>query len=216
MLTDALENALNRNLPRSPRARELLATLAGRRLGVHVSGLGRSFTVESAGHSLRIVMAAPQALDGVPDASVTGSPLALLALAGSDPEGVIRRGSVRIGGDAEVAQGFRQLAALLQPDLEEELSRLIGDAQAHQAARLARVAFGFGRRAAATAVRNVSEYLGHESRDLVPASEAESLFRSIEALREDVDRIEARLALLGPRARGAPRNSGATGTGGDA
>lgn len=216
MLTDALENALNRNLPRSPRARELLATLAGRRLGVHVNGLGRSFTVESAGHSLRIVMPAPGALDGVPDASVTGSPLALLALAGSDPEGVIRRGDVRIGGDAEVAQGFRQLGALLRPDLEEELSRLIGDAPAHQAARFARVAFGFGRRAAATAVRNVSEYLGHESRDLVPASEAESLFRSIEALREDVDRLEARLALLGPRPAGAPGTSGASGTGGDA
>jgi ubiquinone biosynthesis protein UbiJ len=38
---------------------------------------------------------------------------------------VIQRGDVTIRGDAEVAQKFRELAMLLKPDVEEELSRLI-------------------------------------------------------------------------------------------
>ena len=39
MLTQAIENLLNRNLPRSPRARELCETLAGKRVQVEARGL---------------------------------------------------------------------------------------------------------------------------------------------------------------------------------
>jgi ubiquinone biosynthesis protein UbiJ len=59
------------------------------------------------------------------------------------------------------------------------------------------MATGFGRRAAATGVRNVAEYLAHERRDLVPRAEAEDFYRRVERLREDLDRLEARIGLLG-------------------
>ena len=85
---------------------------------------------------------------------------------------------------------------LLKPDVEEELSRLIGDTPAHQALRLVRMATGFGRRAAQTGVRNVAEYLAHERGDLVPRAEAEDFYRGVERLREDLDRLEARARLL--------------------
>jgi ubiquinone biosynthesis protein UbiJ len=120
----------------------------------------------------------------------------LAALAGSHPENVIQRGDVTIHGDAEAAQKFRELAMLLKPDVEEELSRLIGDSPAHQALRLVRLATGFGRRAAQTGVRNVAEYLAHERGDLVPRAEAEDFYRGVERLREDLDRVEARAHLL--------------------
>jgi ubiquinone biosynthesis protein UbiJ len=95
-----------------------------------------------------------------------------------------------------VAQKFRELAMLLRPDVEEELSRLIGDTPAHQALRLVKTFTGFGRRAATTGVRNVAEYLAHERRDLVPGAEAEAFYRDIEKLREDLDRLEARAGVV--------------------
>jgi ubiquinone biosynthesis protein UbiJ len=122
--------------------------------------------------------------------------MSLAALAGSHPEEVIRRGDVTIRGDAETAQKFRELAMLLRPDVEEELSRLIGDTPAHQALRLVRAVTGFGRRAASTGVRNMAEYLAHERRDLVSKPEAEDFYRSVERLREDLDRLEARTRLI--------------------
>ena len=134
-----------------------------------------------------------------PDAEISGSLLNLAALAGSHPEEVIQRGDVTIRGDAEVAQKFRELAMLLKPDVEEELSRLIGDTPAHQALRLVRMATGFGRRAAQTGVRNVAEYLAHERGDLVPRAEAEDFYRGVERLREDLDRAR--------RARAPARDS---------
>ena len=194
MLTQAIENLLNRNLPRSPHARDLCESLAGKRVRVEAAGLGWVLIAEALSSSIRLTSVP---VDGPPpDAEIKGSLLNLAALAGSHPEEVIQRGDVTIRGDAEVAQKFRELAMLLKPDVEEELSRLIGDTPAHQALRLVRLATGFGRRAAQTGVRNVAEYLAHERGDLVPRAEAEDFYRGIERLREDLDRVEARAQLL--------------------
>jgi ubiquinone biosynthesis protein UbiJ len=47
-----------------------------------------------------------------------------------------------------------------------------------------------------TGVRNMAEYLAHERGDLVPRAEAEDFYRSVERLREDLDRLEARARLI--------------------
>jgi ubiquinone biosynthesis protein UbiJ len=193
MLTQSIENLLNRNLPRSPRARELVSALVGKRVRVEARGLGWMIIAESLNTSIRLTRESTEGQP--PDAEISGSLLNLAALAGSHPEEVIQRGDVTIRGDAEVAQKFRELAMLLKPDVEEELSRLIGDSPAHQALRLVRLATGFGRRAAQTGVRNVAEYLAHERGDLVPRAEAEDFYRGVERLREDLDRVEARVHL---------------------
>jgi ubiquinone biosynthesis protein UbiJ len=195
MLTQAIENLLNRNLPRSPRAQDLCAALSGKRVRVEARGLGWVLLIESVNTSVRLTK--DGSAEQSADADISGTLLNLAALAGPHPEEVIQRGDVSIRGDAEVAQQFRELAMLLKPDVEEELSRLIGDTPAHQALRLVRMAAGFGRRAARTGVRNVAEYLAHERRDLVPRAEAEDFYRGVERLREDLDRLEARAGLLG-------------------
>jgi ubiquinone biosynthesis protein UbiJ len=196
MLTQAIENLLNRNLPRSPRAGELAAALHGKTVRIEARGLGWVVFVESLGSSLRL----SKASDREADAGISGSLMNLAALAGPHPEEVIRRGDVSIRGDAEVAQRFRELAMLLKPDVEEELSKLIGDTPAHQALRFVRGLAGAGRRAATTSVRNAAEYLAHETRDLVPRAEAEDFYRGVERLREDLDRLEARAVVLGRNA----------------
>ncbi|HEU5134399.1 MAG TPA: SCP2 sterol-binding domain-containing protein [Steroidobacteraceae bacterium] len=197
MLTQAIENLLNRNLPRSPRALELCAALSGKRVRVEARALNWVLVIESMNTSVKLTKGDP---GPAADAEISGTLLNLAALAGSHPEEVIQRGDVEIRGDAEVAQQFRELAMLLKPDVEEELSKIIGDTPAHQALRLVRMATAFGRRAATTGVRNVAEYLAHERRDLVPRAEAEDFYRSVERLRDDLDRLEARTRLLGETA----------------
>jgi ubiquinone biosynthesis protein UbiJ len=192
MLTQSIENLLNRNLPRSPRAQELCAQLAGQRVRIEARGLGWVLVAECLATSIRLTKNDMEPVA----AEISGSLMSLSALAGTHPEEVIRRGDVIIRGDAEVAQKFRELAMLLKPDVEEELSRLIGDSPAHQALRLVRAATRFGRRAATTSVRNVADYLAHERRDLVPRAEAEDFYRGVERLREDLDRLEARARIL--------------------
>ena len=197
MITATLENVLNRGLPRSPRAQQLCAELAGRKVAVAIAGSPRYVLVESTGMSLKLSAVSAQVLASTPvEATITGGPFSLLALSGPAPEAVLQRGDVRIDGDAELAQKFRELALLLRPDLEEELSLVVGDVPAHQFGRFARAAFGWTRKAASTTVRNAAEYLGHERRDLVPRSEAEQFLQGVDNLREDVDRLAARIDLL--------------------
>lgn len=202
MLTATVQNVLNRGLPRSPRARQLCRELEGKRVRVAVSGITQ-LLVESTGETLRVTRdtATPA------EAELTGGLLSLMALAGHSPDAVLQRGDVQISGDAELAQKYRELARLLRPDLEEELSIAIGDVPAHQIGRFVRAAFGWTRKATATTVRNVSEYLAHERQHLVPRAEADQFLKGVDVLRENVDRLEARTELLSQQLASRTRHS---------
>jgi len=196
MLSATLDNLLNRGLPRSPRARQLCAELEGRSVAIEIRAIAR-LRVASTGRTLTVTR------DEAPaDATLAGGPASLLALAGESAEAVLQRGEAAIGGDAELAQKFRELARLLRPDLEEELSLLLGDVPAHQLGRLARLTLDWSRSAAGTTLANLAEYLGHERADLVPRNEGEQFLRGVDAVREDVDRLAARIEQLARR-RGA-------------
>jgi ubiquinone biosynthesis protein UbiJ len=191
VFTSIIENVLNRGLPRSPRARQLCRELQGHRVGVDVSGFMR-LIVESTGETLQLTRDASAAAE----AEISGGPMSLLALAGESPEAVLQRGDVQIRGDLELAQKFRELALLLRPDIEEEVSKVLGDVPAHHLGRAARAAFGWTRNAASTTARNVAEYFAHERQHLVPRAEADQLLKGVDILRENVDRLEVRIELL--------------------
>jgi ubiquinone biosynthesis protein UbiJ len=195
MLLAGIEKLLNRSLPRSPRAQALAVALSGRSLAVEMTGAGK-VVVSSSGERLRI-----ERDTGAPaDASVSAGPFSLLALAGGQTQTLAQAGAA-VSGDSEVAEKFAELLGLLRPDPEEELAQLVGDAPAHHLGRLARAAAGFAQRAAGTGVANVAEYLAHERRDLVPKAEGRQLLDGVDALRDDVDRLEARLEHLAQRLR---------------
>jgi ubiquinone biosynthesis protein UbiJ len=187
-----LEAVLNRNIAASSEARRLCQRLQGKVLSLHMTGLPLSLFFRCDGERMTIDTADADP----PAAALSGTPLAFLRLAGPQPEAAIRGGSIHIQGDAEVAQAFSELLQAAKPDLEEELSRVIGDVAAHQVGNAARSALGFGRRAIDTLTQNVAEYLTEESRDLPTRIEADELFTAVDKLRDDVARLEARIARL--------------------
>jgi ubiquinone biosynthesis protein UbiJ len=178
----------------SARVTTLLSELRDRTLCVQVQGTGLDVRVNCDGQGLRLIQG------DVADATIRGAPLSLLALAGEDPQAVIARGDVTIEGDAELAQRFRELGMRLRPDLETSLSRVFGRTAAHVAVRGLRAAGDWARASAWTATANVAEYLAHERGDLVSRAEAEHFLRDVDQLREQLDRLEARLTHLEERA----------------
>lgn len=192
MRLTSLESVLNRNIAASSAARALCRRLDAKVLALHVDGLPLSIYFTSHGEQMSL----DTRHEGTPSATLSGTPLSLLRMAGPAPEAALRTGSVHIHGDAEVAQTFSELLKQARPDLEEELSRVLGDVAAHRVGNVARSALGFARRAADTFAQNLSEYLQEESRDAPSRTEAEEFNAGIDRLRDDVDRFEARLALL--------------------
>jgi ubiquinone biosynthesis protein UbiJ len=79
------------------------------------------------------------------------------------------------------------------------LSRVVGDVAAHQIGNVARSAISFARRATSTFAQNVAEYLQEEGRDAPSRTEAEEFVAGVDALRDAVDRLEARIARLEKR-----------------
>jgi len=187
-----LESLLNRNIAASSAARASCRRLNGKVMALHVEGMPLSIYFKSNGEQMSL----DTQHEGAADATLSGTPLSLLRMAGPAPEAALRTGSVHIHGDAEIAQTFSELLKQARPDLEEELSRVIGDVAAHQVGNVARSALDFARRAADTFAQNVSEYLQEEGRDAPSRTEADEFIAGVDKLRDDVDRLEARLSLL--------------------
>ena len=198
LISRLLERSSARARAESTRASTLLTELAGKRLAIRVLGTPwaeQPIGIESDGMSLSCVTSS-----GVATATLIGAPVSLLALSGSDPEAPIRRGDVRIEGDAQLAQQYRELARLLVPDLEDSLARLMGPSAAHVATRGLHGAADFVKDATFRSLQNFAEFLAHESGDLVSRHEAEHYLRGADELRERLDRLEARLTDLERRA----------------
>jgi ubiquinone biosynthesis protein UbiJ len=139
------------------------------------------------------------------DATIAGSPLALLDLFARREDSSAPRAAerVQITGDAEIAANYRVLLELARPDWEEELSRLVGDLPARRISLAAHAALSWARGFARTASANVAEYLQEESRTLVSKPEVAEFVAKVDELRETADRVEARLARLERRIEGS-------------
>jgi ubiquinone biosynthesis protein UbiJ len=195
MLTERFEAVLNAQAKDSPRARELLRELAGRSITVAAAFTPLVLELRSDGEVLRL----SRTPTGDGDAQIRGTPMSLLRLAGADAQAAIRDGSVTIGGDAQIAERFRELAQLLKPDVEDELARLIGDAPAHAIGRIVAGLAGGTRQTARSTARNVYEFLAHERGDIVPRTEGADFLEGVDRLREAADRLAARVAQLESR-----------------
>jgi ubiquinone biosynthesis protein UbiJ len=187
-----IANVLNRNIRATTPARELCEKLAGTVVAVRVrdTALAAWFIVRD--DSLELATDT----DHEPDVLISGSLLTLARMAGTSGVGAIRDGSLEFTGDPQLAQDFQRLLSFARPDLEEELSGLVGDIAAHRLGEFARGVGNWSREARATMGANIREYLQEESRDVPSRYEVERFTAEVSELRDDVDRLEARINRL--------------------
>lgn len=187
-----MQATLNRNVGMSTPARECARELDGRRVVIASPELGLNVSFK---FDQELVALSTQDGEGA-DCVIGGSPLTLLRLAGSDPQAAFRDGSASIDGDALVGQTFQKFLKHARPDWEEELSRLVGDVAAHQLVRSFNSFLDWGRQSSQSMARNAAEYFQEESRDLPSSAEARRFMNEVDDLREQADRVEARIAQL--------------------
>ena len=189
-----LEQYLNRLLEMDAEMAERLGELSGRVIAVEVSGTPVAFRLVPEAGALRLHADGPRD----PDVTIRGRPLELLrhvAARGAGRGG----GHIEIVGDVELAQRLQQILSRLEPDWEEALSQWVGDLPARKLVRAGGALLAFGREARESLSFSVSEYLRYERRVLVDRPAADRFVRAVDDLRDDAERLRARLQLLDRR-----------------
>lgn len=186
-----LETALNRVLALDPESAPRLARLEGKVIALDLQGLNLSLYLFPGPGGVLV----QSDYVGQADVTLRGTPLGLTRLSREGKPGP----GAEVLGDTHVGREFNELIKRLDIDWEEQLSRLVGDAAAHQTGRLVRGLTAWGRSSLDTLSRNLGEYLTRETRDLPPRQSLESFLDEVDRLRDDVERLEVRLSRLQSR-----------------
>ncbi len=188
----ALETAFNEALRLDPESLRKLAALQGRVIAVELRGTGLTLYLFPGPDG--VVLLGEYA--GEPDTVLSGTPLGLARLSLGDASGVLFAGEVTIRGDVETGQRFKAILDQLDLDWEEPLARLIGDIPAHRLGKLVRGTTDWARQAFETLGRNTAEYLEYEARALATREDVAEFVADVDRLRDDLARLEARMARL--------------------
>lgn len=168
-------------------ARARLRPFAGQRARFEIGTLA---LVCSVGGDGRLEPAAAEAAAEVCVRLPDDAPLRLL----TDRAGLFA--AARIEGAADFAEALGFVARHLRWDVEADLARVIGDVAAHRLATTGRDLATAQREAGQRMLANVGEYLGRESGATVRRTEAEAFAGEIGRLRDELARLEQRLARL--------------------
>lgn len=195
---------VNHLLEREEWAREKLSPFAGRRVRLELAPLPDfPFAIREGGTLVR-------ADAGEPDLTITLSPAALPQLLRRDDD-VLR--AITFTGDAELAGALQFLFRHLQWDIEEDLSKVLGDVAAHRIVAGGRAFAAWQWEAGERLGENAAEYLTEEANLVASASELARFSREVADLVDAVERLEKRLERVA--AKVAARSKASQAEGGD-
>ena len=160
---------------------------------------GKTMAFKSGLFDLRLAVLASGEVDvaskeSIPDVTVTAPPSLLPRLAARE-EAAFKQAVFE--GDAEFAAEIAFLARNLEWDAEEDLSKVVGDIAAHRIVSTAKSLRAWRKDATARLGENLREYLTEERPALVPRRDMQEFLHEVDAVRDDVARLEKRVALLG-------------------
>src|SRR5690349_2268462 len=136
----------------------------------------------------------PATADVVPDATIRLRPFVAVRLALLKDESA--RADIDVDGDTALAGALTRVLHGLRWDVEEDLSRVIGDIAAHRLVAAGRNTFRWHSELAHNLTRSIGEYVSEE-RHMVAGRDAITAFiQAVDALREDTDRLDKRIERL--------------------
>lgn len=138
------------------------------------------------------------------DATLHGAPFTLLRVLLSNDTDAALKGDIRISGDTALIQQLTQRLRNTGHDWEEILSKLCGDILAHKVATGLRDLLGWQQRSQQHIQQDIHDFLLYETQSLASGDEVEHYNKAVDRLREDTDRVQARIKRLESRTEQPP------------
>jgi len=195
-----IETAFNTWVRLDPEASPRLAPLHGKVICIRVLGFGLELYLIPGPDGVQIY---PE-LDSPADCTLAGTPLALARLGkGERGQDELFAGRVSITGDTELGHRFGDILGRVDIDWTEQLAAIVGDIPAQSAGDRLKGTGEWLTQVSDTLRQDLGEYLQEEARLTPPRLEAEDFFADVDRLRDDLARLEARVArLLAQRSNG--------------
>lgn len=187
MFKHILTRLLNHLVNQNAWAREQLAPHGGKSVRFLVPPVDTTLTILEDGG---LAMAGETALA---DATVTiPLPVALRLLANDDSATTL----ASLEGDTELAATLAKVLRGMHWEYEEDLSRIIGDAPAHELAALGRKTVDGVRKQSLNVAEMFAEYWQEEQPLIAKKRHVMHFVEAVDTLREDTERLEKRLESL--------------------
>ncbi|HSN18252.1 MAG TPA: SCP2 sterol-binding domain-containing protein [Gammaproteobacteria bacterium] len=196
LIAAAVERALAASLKGSSAARADIARLGGKVIRLELVGL--PLVLHFLPEDGRVTVASDY--HGDADITVRAPAASLMAAALKRDSEAVPRG-MHISGDAETAQVFSRLLKHADLDWEELLAQRVGDVAARQIGNAVRGFLGWSRDTGSRLGQDMADYLHYESRDLPPRHEVQGFLSGVDRLRDDAERLHARLKRAETRLR---------------
>ena len=189
-LNAAIEQAIDALLQLDPQTRDRLLLLEGKLIAVNVTRPDLAFAISVVDQRVNVT----GKVDTPADTTLTGSLSGFRSLSSGNE--ALYKGDVSIEGDLHVGQQLKDIIANLDPDWEEFLSPVLGDALVHQLALASQSISVWLDRTRSSLQQNTSEYLQEEAELVAPNSEICDFCLEVDVVRASTDRLEARVKRL--------------------
>lgn len=188
-----LESVINRYLALDPEMLDKLAEFDGKVIKLEINGINRVLYMLPNDRGIQL----KTEHEGPVDTVLSGSPVSMLKMGlFSNTADLLLKGDIEITGDTRLGHRFKNVLSQMDIDWAEPLANIVGDSIAYQLQQSAR-RFGSWRKQTVQSVStSVSEYLQEESRDVVSQTELEIFYDAVDQLRNDADRLQARIKSL--------------------
>ena len=187
-------NIINRQINIKTPALELSNELEGKFICMKIKDTNHNLNLIMSNNNLQLHAESTEY-----DLQITGSLLTFVGLIKNDPENAVRDGQLNFQGDIATGQKFQKLMQYAKPDVEEELSNIVGDVTARGLGKTSEKFSTWLTNSQEIIEQNISEYMQEERKILPSQYEFIKFQKEIDKLRDDVDRIEIKLnRLLNP------------------
>lgn len=185
-----IESVINRYLALDPELLDKLAAFEGKVIKIEVTGIDKSFYMFPDGNGIQI----STEHEGVVDTVLRGAPASLFKMGlVSNTASMLLKGDVEISGDTRLGHQFKNVLSQMDIDWSEPLASIFGDSVAYQLQQSGKKLGSWSRGVIESVSMSLSEYLQEESRDAVTETELDQFNESVDSLRDDVDRLQARV-----------------------
>ncbi|GAB2586711.1 ubiquinone biosynthesis accessory factor UbiJ [Nitrincola alkalisediminis] len=192
-LLSSAESSLNLLLKHNTPALAQVKSLAGKSIHITLTSPPYAFFVLMHEQGIDLLHHS----ETPPDLTLTGTAADLFIMAQSEQsQGKLFGQGIELEGDLNLAQSLKALLRDFSIDWEAWLAEWLGDTLAHPVAEAFTAQSRYLKHSAASFALNTKEFLQEESRVLPPPAEVEGFTCEVEALRDDVARLEARIQRL--------------------